>query len=345
MVAREPDYAPSLPAHIAPDRFRSVITTAINNNPDLLRADRLSLLNACCRAAADGLLPDGREGALVVFGQKATWMPMVQGIIKKILQSGEIASFGARIVYANELDQGRFKYIITEGGEHLTHEPLLTGDRGAPALAYSYARYKSGFIDYEVLTAADIDKVRGVSRSKNSGPWVQWFDEMAKKTVIRRHAKRLPNASEIADLVARDEELTEFEEQRAAARAAVLHNAQNQLGAPRARVVGTEEDEAADDANTIDGEVTEAAIDNGQFPPEASADWKEYRDKIADELADCAPDLIDATIAGARDSIKRGVTDGELDPDTADGWLREFNATALERKRAAATTKAKKQPA
>ena len=88
--------AATLPAHISVDRFQRVVLTAINTNPDLLSADRRSLFNAAVRAAQDGLMPDGREGALVIFKDKnnkknAVWMPMVFGIIKKSRQSGEIA--------------------------------------------------------------------------------------------------------------------------------------------------------------------------------------------------------------------------------------------------------------
>lgn len=83
LVARRDEFAPALPSHITPERFQRVVVTAVNLNPDLLRANRLSLLNACAKAASDGLLPDGREGALVIFGKDAVWMPMVSGIIKK----------------------------------------------------------------------------------------------------------------------------------------------------------------------------------------------------------------------------------------------------------------------
>src|SRR4051794_157466 len=54
----------ALPPTITPKRFVSVLMTALQNKPKLLECTFPSLWNACVRAAQDGLLPDGREGAI-----------------------------------------------------------------------------------------------------------------------------------------------------------------------------------------------------------------------------------------------------------------------------------------
>ena len=54
------------------------------------------------------------------------------------------------------------------------------------------------------MTVQEIEKVRSVSKTGKSGPWVQWWDEMAKKTVIHRLAKRVPTSSDIEALINRD---------------------------------------------------------------------------------------------------------------------------------------------
>lgn len=214
--------------------------TAVNLNPDLLRADRRSLLNAACKAASDGLLPDGREGAFVIFNKKVgehyekqcQWMPMVAGIIKKARQSGEISLLDAQIVYSEELAQERFTYKRVDGVPKIDHEPIIQGNRGVPVLVYSVVKFKDGSIDYEVLHADDVAKIRAVSRSKDSGPWSQWTEEMWKKSAIRRHSKRLPISSDLFDAISREDELTEFERQRADAEHKMITAARAQLGAP-----------------------------------------------------------------------------------------------------------------
>ena len=93
-----------LPTHISVERLQRVILIAAQMNPDLLTADRRSFLTSCMKAAQDGLLPDGREAAIVTFKTRikdrttgqwgearlAQYMPMVFGLRKKILQSGEM---------------------------------------------------------------------------------------------------------------------------------------------------------------------------------------------------------------------------------------------------------------
>src|SRR5271154_2351552 len=98
----EPQIAAVLPLHIPPEKFRRVVITAVNLNPDLLKADRRSLFTACVRAAADGLYPDGREAALVMFGNSATYMPMIHGIRKRMRNTGEVTSAEAEVVYERD---------------------------------------------------------------------------------------------------------------------------------------------------------------------------------------------------------------------------------------------------
>ncbi len=280
LVARRDDYAPALPAHITPERFQRIVVTAVNLNPDLLDANRLSLMNACCKAASDGLLPDGREGALVIFNtkektdagerwiKKVQWLPMVYGLIKKARQSGEIAVLDAQIVYQNEIDQARFTYKRVDGVPKIDHEPIVTGPRGAAVLVYSVVKFKDGSIDYEVLHAEDVAKIRAVSKSRDKGPWADWAEEMWKKSAIRRHAKRLPISSELFDAISRDDEMTEFERQRGDAERKMLSAARTQLGAPTidqdpedGEGEPSEDEKALDADGTFDSDIDDPLAD------------------------------------------------------------------------------------
>ncbi len=102
--------------------------TAININPDLLNCDRRSLMNAAMKAASDGLVPDGTDGALVPFDGKVTWMPMVAGVRKKVRRSGEVTSWDVTAVHAKDF----FDYEL--GDEpFIKHKPYLAPplERGA----------------------------------------------------------------------------------------------------------------------------------------------------------------------------------------------------------------------
>lgn len=200
----QPQFKAALPKQVSPEKFVRVTMTAVQNNPELLTADRQSLYAACMKAAADGLLPDGREAALVMFGKKATYMPMLGGILKKVRNSGELASIASQVVFKNDT----FKYWVDTEGEHLNHEPMMFGDRGERIGVYALAKTKDGAVYIEVLNAKQVDDVRKVSRAKDSGPWAGAFvEEMWKKTAIRRLSKRLPMSTDLEAVIHRDDEL------------------------------------------------------------------------------------------------------------------------------------------
>lgn len=190
-----------LPQNITPERFARVVLTALQKNPDLMEVDRQSLLGAAMAAAQDGLLPDGREGAIVPFSGKAQWMPMARGLMKLARNSGEVTSITVEVIYTSDL----FKYKVTTDGPVLEHEPdLFSENRGEVRGAYAIATTKDGEPYIEVMNRAQLDKVRAVSRSANGATWTKWYDEMAKKSVIRRLSKRLPMSTDLEDVFERD---------------------------------------------------------------------------------------------------------------------------------------------
>lgn len=206
LVKMEAQFQMVLPPQIPSERFIRVAQTAIQMNPSLLECTRQSLYSACMKSATDGLIPDGREAALVPFKGTCQYMPMTAGILKKIRNSGELVSIGAHIVYAGD----EFEYWIDDSGEHIKHVPAFGGERVEPKLAYAIAKTRDGGVYIEVMTYKQIEAVRAVSRAKDSGPWVTWWTEMAKKTVIRRLAKRLPMSTDIEGMFERDNENYDF---------------------------------------------------------------------------------------------------------------------------------------
>ncbi len=203
----------ALPPQVSVDKFKRTLMTAISASPDLLSKDRRSLLGACMKAAADGLLLDGRDAALVSYGNQITYLPMIGGIQKKFRNSGECQSITTACVYATD----EFSHWTDEDGEHLKHVPNYRGDRGEIDLAYALVTTKDGGVYIEVMSRAEIESVRKVSRAANNGPWVQWWGEMARKTVFRRLSKRLPMSTDLQGLVTADDEFEDVPTQRAPA--------------------------------------------------------------------------------------------------------------------------------
>lgn len=214
----EKQFALALPEHVSPEKFVRVVITAIQSNPDLKNADRLSVLGAALKCAQDGLLPDGKEAALVTYGNKAQYLPMIAGVLTKVRRSGELRTINAHVVY----EKDTFTYTLGDE-EKIEHQPYLEGARGKPIAAYAIAKTKDGGIYREVMSIDQIEKVRNVSRAKSNGPWVQWWDEMARKTVLRRLSKRLPMSTDLQQVFQRDDDHYDLTQAQGAAKLRRLH--------------------------------------------------------------------------------------------------------------------------
>ncbi len=188
-----------LPSHIDPAKFQRVAMTAIQQDPALLDADRASLFTALSKAAADGLMPDKREGALTIAKTKqkdgsyrdmVVWMPMVAGIVKKVRQSGEVSKMIAKAVYEKDTFD-----VLFGDDDRIYHKPYLDGHPGKIVGAYSIVHLKDGSITRDFMPKWRIDKAKNVAKTKYV--WEAWDDEMSIKTVIRHHAKLLPQSTDI----------------------------------------------------------------------------------------------------------------------------------------------------
>jgi recombination protein RecT len=55
------------------------------------------------------------------------------------------------------------------------------------------------------MTHGEIEKIRNISRAKDNGPWKDHWNEMARKTVLRRLMKYLSLSPELANAIAADD--------------------------------------------------------------------------------------------------------------------------------------------
>lgn len=225
LVKRKDNYKDQLPTDISPERFISAAMSAVQHNPDLLYADTGSLFNALNASCRDGLLPDNREGALVIHNtnlakrgepaqwvKQVAWMPMVKGVLKKIRQSGEVRTITMGVVYHGE----EFDYWIDDEGEHLTHRPSYEVERNDQniRLAYAMVRLTDGDLQVEIIPKVELEKIRGASKTgaKGYGPWKDWYAQMAKKSALHRLAPKLPIRDELIEMIERDNELYDHDQ-------------------------------------------------------------------------------------------------------------------------------------
>lgn len=213
--AYRPRLVSALPPGLNADAFIGACITAVNMNLELASADRRTLFNACVKCAMDGLIPDGRDAALVVyrgtkikneFGQEqridaVQYMPMVSGIRKRLYNSGEVLSADAKVVHAK--DRISIRLGVNPDVQHL----LQPGqDRGEAIGAYSIIKMKNGEVLVDYMDRKEIEKSRSQSKTSDSFMWTKFWEQAACKTVMRRNAKAAPQAAVLQQLIRRDEE-------------------------------------------------------------------------------------------------------------------------------------------
>lgn len=197
----EPELKKALPGHIPSEKFVRTLMTTVQLNPTVLECTQQSVLSAVMQSAQHGLLADGREAAIVKFKDSAQFIPMVAGIMKKVRNSGEITTWSVQVVKEND------KFEMKLGDEEkIVHEPALK-ERGKTIGAYSIVTLKDGEKSREWMDIEEIESIRARSRAKEFGPWKTDYDEMAKKTVIRRHSKRLPMSTDLQETIHAVDEL------------------------------------------------------------------------------------------------------------------------------------------
>lgn len=171
-----------VPSHITAERMVKVGLMALNKTPKLADCDRGSFLQAMMDCSALGLEP-GRLCHLIPYGKTCQVIIDYKGLIELAKRSGEVSTWKAETVKVED----EFSW---ENGD-INHVVDWRQDRGELQCVYSIVKMTSGEIDTEVMTLAEVNAIRERSKAKGSGPWVTDFAEMAKKTVMKRHSKRL----------------------------------------------------------------------------------------------------------------------------------------------------------
>ena len=187
------------------DRFKSAFFTMLTKNSidsrkdsskDLLTKNRASLIASLYDCANQGLLPDGKEAALVAYGDVVQFMPIVTGIRKKVMRTGKVKYFEQKVVF----EKDKYRYWKDDDGWHLTHEPFLEGNRGKVIFTYSEAILDNDIRSIEVVTEEDMMAIKAKSR-KGSFAWNDFSYEMRRVKALRRHAKSLPMTNEVNKLL------------------------------------------------------------------------------------------------------------------------------------------------
>lgn len=198
----------ALPKVMTPERFTRIALSAVSNNPQLGECTPRSFLAAMMNAAQLGLEPNTPLGQayLIPYKNKGILECQFQigykGLIDLAYRSGDVKMIMAQTVY--EKDEFEFEFGLEP---RLKHVPTKK-DRGEPTWFYAVFKLVNGGEGFEVMSVEDVRKhAQKYSQAYNSSfsPWKKNFEEMAKKTVIKKVLKYAPMKTDFLRAVTEDE--------------------------------------------------------------------------------------------------------------------------------------------
>lgn len=202
------EIAKALPQVITPERFTRIALSAVSNTPKLGSCTPQSFLGAMMNAAQLGLEPNTPLGQayLIPFENRKKGITECQfqigykGLIDLAYRSGEVKMIDAQVVYEND----EFEYELGMDPV-LKHKPART-NRGNPIYFYATFKLTNGGQGFQVMSIEDVhDHAKKYSKTYNNGPWQTNFEEMAKKTVLKKLLKYAPLKTEFVKQVTSDE--------------------------------------------------------------------------------------------------------------------------------------------
>lgn len=189
----------ALPAGFQLNQIIALAKSVIKTNVALAKCEMGSLVGAVMKATQYGLALGELGQAYIVpiwnsklgCNEAHLWIGY-RGFMELARRSGSVKKVSARVVYANDV------FNVSYGAvESITHTPCLEEDRGAAKFVYAIATLENGEYIFEVLPISVCDKLKDsqtskIKYNKDESPWIKHFDEMCRKTAIRRLFKYLP---------------------------------------------------------------------------------------------------------------------------------------------------------
>ena len=198
------------------DKFTAT-AVKVANDYKLRECHPQSILDACINVAQLGLdlSPNLSHAYLVPFkAKKENKVASVQLIISARGYTALLARTGWSVKSLIVTENDEFDYRMDGFEEVITFVKDLDKPDSKFRYAVAMAKSPDGQLFVEVMNNSQIEKHRLVSSNQNgakSGVWLDWFDEMAKKTVIKKLVKKLPIGEQIANAVANDDKPIEVE--------------------------------------------------------------------------------------------------------------------------------------
>jgi recombination protein RecT len=216
------DYIPEL-EELLPDKMkgqgrrlvkRALLTFEKSKSPKLKQCSPSSFIRCVLEAAELGLAIDGLLAHAVPYNNKKKqpdgsekWVVEAQmqldykGLLAIAKRSGHIIDGRCDVVRRGD----QFSHGRKNGQAYLEHTYDIDVERGEVIAAYGELNLPGGRYEYSLLQKSEVDKIRSKSKSKDDGPWVDWYDRMAAKSAFRRLLKTYCDDPQVQHAISMDE--------------------------------------------------------------------------------------------------------------------------------------------
>jgi recombination protein RecT len=191
-----------LPAGLSVDHVKAIALRAANKNPDLRGCTPQSFYIALHNVVSLGLEPDTplQHANLIAYGDQCTYQLQYRGLLELCRRSGQIQN-----IYAYPVRDGdEFSYTLGLSPD-IKHVPVSGPDKPMTHV-YAVAKLKDGATQFTVMTRAEVDKIRLISKQSTGPAWKNHFEQMACKTAVKRLCKMLPQSATLAAAIEKDNE-------------------------------------------------------------------------------------------------------------------------------------------
>ncbi len=213
LMSQKKQIEAALPKHMSVDRMLRIVMTEIRHTPKLKLCTPASLIGAVIQTSQLALEPGNGLGHAYLVPYKnhelsqANKMEVFEcqfvigyrGMIDLAHRSGKVISIDAQEIYEHDFFECEYGL-----NPKLRHVPARK-EAGAFLGVYSVVHLVNGGQQMKVMWKDSVDHVRKKSKAAQSGPWVTNYEEMAKKSVIRRLFKYLPASVEMQKAIILDE--------------------------------------------------------------------------------------------------------------------------------------------
>lgn len=203
------------------DSESAFIRQAFQSSPELQNCTPQTITNVIEQIGAIGISTSPQDKLAFIQAQnvKVSKKPDVweaqavlkiqfTGLIKLLVDSGACEYIRADVVHESD----NFVYHGPTAKPEFTVANPFGDDRGPVVGAFAEALTADGTTYCEILRIEELDAIKNASKSKDSGPWKTFENEMRKKAAIRRLYKTIPKRNQrVTMAVAATQEDEEFD--------------------------------------------------------------------------------------------------------------------------------------